>query len=285
MVYTIDPEFDVEIKDKVKEYCPVESVAWTINSNSSQRDITIQNGAISTAWVGEGVNRTESTNPSFDRIEVKNYTLTSEIYVTNELLEDNDQMLYQFLMRDISMEFARAKGLAYMLGDGATQPRGILNTTNTNTTIATGATTDSTGTSAFKIKYTDLIEAMHSLNPFYTMRGVWFMNNKTLGEVSALTDSDGRLIVRRDGNIIGPLGMTLLGRPIIVCQGMDDTGTTGKFPIVYGDPMEYLILNRSQVSFLIDPYTQAASNSLKILAKLRTGGSIVRKEAFCKIAT
>ena len=63
---------------------------------------------------------------------------------------------------------------------------------------------------------------------------------------------------------------------------MADVGA-GAFPVVFGDfRRAYLIVDRIALAILRDPFTQAATGTIRYIARRRVGGQVVLAEAIRK---
>ena len=72
---------------------------------------------------------------------------------------------------------------------------------------------------------------------------------------------------------------TILGQPYIEAADMADVGA-GTKPVAFGDFRRgYMIVDRINLSVLRDPYTQAASGTIRYIARRRVGGQVILAEA------
>jgi HK97 family phage major capsid protein len=79
--------------------------------------------------------------------------------------------------------------------------------------------------------------------------GHWILNRKSLLSIASLRGTNGQLVskVHRDPDT----GLfILLGAPCLICPSMDDIGTSGKVPVIFGDPKFFV--------------TRAVRNSLRV---------------------
>ena len=64
---------------------------------------------------------------------------------------------------------------------------------------------------------------------------------------------------------------------------MPDIGD-GTKPIIFGDFRRgYLIVDRTQLSIMRDPFTQATSGNVRYIARRRVGGQVILPEALATI--
>ena len=81
------------------------------------------------------------------------------------------------------------------------------------------------------------------------------------------------------------VGSSILGHPILECTDMPAVGAGNK-PIVYGDFRRgYLIVDRTVLSIMRDPFTQATSGNVRYIARRRVGGQVVLPEALSTLTS
>ena len=295
--YLIREDYYPIISEKVKEINPVRQVAKIMPINSKSVEIQVQTGDVGAGWVAEGAARTESTNPTFRRVEIRGHELHSEVYLTNEFVEDNmvdyggvNNAFVDWLHNEHGTQFGRDESIAFVSGNGTTRPRGFADRTgDTTNNIATTTelTTATSGTGARKLTTKLLADALHALTPTYMRASTFAFNNSTLRDIRLLEDGDGRFVFQPGMMGTTPVPNSIFGRGYIVCVDMDSfEDGASKFPLVVGDFQEgYVIADRLSISYLTDMFTQQSNGSIKFLARRRVGGSIIRPDAFRIIST
>ena len=121
---------------------------------------------------------------------------------------------------------------------------------------------------------------MYSLPGPYRNRGSWVMNGATLGKLRTLKDAQGQYIWQPSIQVGQP--ETLLGRPVVEMVDMQDA-TANASPIIYGDLQGYRIVDRIQMSVLVDPYTRARERITRLHATRRVGGAVLQPDRFRKL--
>ena len=58
---------------------------------------------------------------------------------------------------------------------------------------------------------------------------------------------------------------------------------SGEEPILYGDLQAYRIIDRTQMSVLVDPYSRAINGITRIHATRRVGGAVLQPARFRKL--
>jgi predicted phage gp36 major capsid-like protein len=150
---------------------------WPTGNDSSNKGVMLgENTAVAT-----------TTDPTFGLVMWNAYKFTSKmILVPVELLEDSAFDLPSIIGAMCGERIGRIQADYFTTGTGAAQPKGIV----------TAATVGKTTASATAIKYAELVDLVHSVDPAY--RGgskVGFMfHDLILAYLSKLTDGNGKPI-------------------------------------------------------------------------------------------
>ena len=233
-------------------------------------------GRPTAAWVGETETRS-ATESAYGQVEIPIDEIACYIDVSNKLLEDAAVDVAAEVAFDLAEEFGRAEGEAFISGNGVKKPLGLLNDTGLSYT-ASG--------SASVISDTDggangLIDLFYALAPFYRQRGVFMANGKTIAALRKLKDGQKQYLWQPSIAVGQP--ETFLGRPIVEAVDLPDIGA-GTFPLLFGDfASAFRIYDRTTLSLLRDPYSQATSGLTRFHARRRVGARVVRAEAVRKL--
>jgi predicted phage gp36 major capsid-like protein len=163
------------------------------------------------------------------------------------------------------------ESIAFLEGDGILEPEGILTNTAIPATVAASATA---------LAPDELISMMYSLPGPYRNRGAWAMNGTTLSALRKLKDAGGAYIWQPALTEGQP--ETILGRPIVEMVDLPDIGA-GATAVLYGDWSGYRIVDRIQMSILVDPYTRATNGITRIHATRRVGGAVLQPKKFRRL--
>lgn len=112
-------------------------------------------------------------------------------------------------VNNVSEAMVKAQEHAVLLGDGTTQPKGILTETPADGQLITLAATD-------KLTYSTLISAEAALPLAYEANAVWCMTKKTFMQFIGMVDSNKQPIARVNYGINGKPERTLLGRTVVL---------------------------------------------------------------------
>jgi HK97 family phage major capsid protein len=253
-------------------FSPVRALARVMTVSANAALLPKRTGGMTAGWVGETAARPETTVTfGQNRYEVRE--LAAYVDVSNAMLEDAAFDVASELAFEFAEEFGSAEGTAFVSGDGALKPLGLMQDAGL-------AYTPSGNASA--ITADGLIDLFHALAPVYRANGTWLMNAGTLAAVRKLKDSQNRYLVDIGGLANAP-ATTLLGRPVVEATDMPDIGSN-TFPVVFGDFAQgYRIFDRVALSVLRDPYSQATNGMTRFHGRRRVAAGVAKAEAIRKL--
>lgn len=269
--YLAPAEYINEIIKKITEVSPVRSVARIIPTAAKEIVIPKRTGLVSGGWVGENQTATQS-NSTYGEDTIKAEKMMVYTDISLEMLRDSVFDMKAQITSDISEDFARLEGQAFISGNGVNKPEGLLTNSSvgeTNTGSASALTADS-------------LYAIQGFIPTgYNL--AWMFNRKTLhGNIRTLKDTYGQyLFVPSLGSRDMP--NTVAGLPYYLANDMPDVGA-GTYPIIVGDYRKcYYIVDNQSIEFTEDPYTQATNGKRRFIVYKRTGGKVVLPEGLRKL--
>ena len=272
-------EFVKEILKNVVEMSPVRQVARVTQLSTSGARIPKRTGRPTGQWTEEIEDRSE-TESAYGQVAIPAHEASAYVDVSQQLLEDAAYDVGSEVAADLAEEFARLEGQAYVAGDGVKKPSGFM-VDSTIATIASGGASSFATSNPADV----LFDMFHGIPTFYTRNAVWGMNRRTMAIVRKFKDGQGRYLW--EPSIANDKPPTLLGKPVIEMPDMDEVGASAK-PIIFGDfNLGYRIVDRIQLAMLRDPFTMATKGIVRFHARRRTGGAVVKSEAFkiLRIAT
>jgi len=265
--YLVHEQFASEIIKNLVQFSPVRQAARVGQMSASDMLIPVRTGAPTAVWVEETETRS-GTQQAYGQQRLTAREMACYIDVSLKLLEDASFNVQDEIAMDLAEEFGRLEGLSFVSGNGVGKPIGILSDT-TITTVNTGSAAAVTGDG--------LINALYALPPFYRNKSSWMLNGTTLASVRKLKDGNGQYLWApglREGQ-----PETILGRPVVEAVDMPNEGA-GLYPIVVGDfGQGYRVLDRTGMTILRDPYTQATSGLVRFHGRRRVAGDVVKAEA------
>lgn len=255
---------------KLIEFSPVRSVASTITMSGPLLELPRLVDEVEPANVTETSVRPEA-EPTFDSIEVKPHESAVIVPVSKTLLEDSAIDLASFLSAHLAKKFGQREARQFVHGDGISEAEGVL----------TSADLQVLETSLGALKGDDLIDAFYGIASFYSGRGTWLMNRRTMAVIRKLKTMQGEYIWQPALSAGQP--PSILGRPVLEAPDMPDP-VDGNTPIVFGDfATGYLIADRVGLEIKTDELTGWNTGLVKVLARRRVGGRVVEGDALVKL--
>jgi len=279
------PEFDKAI-DRVAGTISVMRNLATVRAIGVDTYKKLVNmGGASSGWVAERESRPETATPTLREIAINQKELYAEPGATNVALDDAYMDLASWLADEVSVEFSEQEGSAFVNGDGVAKPHGIAGYTMvTNASYEWGKVGYVPGGNATVLNSPDaLVNLQHALKPVYRNGATWLLNDATCAKIRTLKTGEGEYLWQP--GLVANAPDMLLGKPVAYDDNIADIAGNA-FPVFFGNfKRAYLILDRTGIRILRDPYT-SKGNTLFYTTK-RVGGGIVMFEAVkaLKIAT
>ena len=234
--YVTDTELSAEIRHLITEYGVARREMLTIqlskhalNANSLETDLSVY-------WVDEGV-AIQSSEVVLGQTKLELKKLAVIVALTNELLEDQEIDLVSFIAGRVAENFAKKEDEAFFKGDGTSTYggfTGLLNNTNVNEVVMTGATFAS-------IDADDLIDMVDATPQGAMANGKYYMHRTIMSYIRKLKDTTGEYIYQRPSES-GPA--TVWGYPVVLVEAMPtklDTAADTSF-VLFGDLKKASIL-------------------------------------------
>jgi HK97 family phage major capsid protein len=274
--YLAPEQFQTELDRNVVLFSPVRQVARVLPTGAGEVRWPKRTSGMTAQWTGETQPRQETTVTfGQSRYEVKE--LTAFVDVSNASVEDMVFDVAALLAYEFGEEFGFEEGKAFVGGASQLSPTGFLS----DATVAytpSGAASNFASTNPADA----LIDLFHGIKAPYRANGVWMMNATTLGTIRKFKDNQGRYLVNIAGLDNTPV-TTILGRPVIEAPDMPDVGANTT-PVIFGDFSQgYRIFDRTSLSILRDPYSQATSGLTRFHGRRRVAGGVGKAEALRKL--
>ena len=184
-----------------------------------------------------------------------------------------------WLIQQTSDKINELEGTAFITGNGATQPQGLLNATNGVSRVTT-PTGNITGAS---VAETDILSTAYSLRPQYLKKAKWYLHRSLMGHIASLKSSTGLYYFMP--NLASTEPGTLLGYDIEFCESMPTYASivAGTNIVVFGDLSQgYCIVDGATLTIIRDPYTH--KGWVLFYASKFVGGKVVKPEALSIMA-
>jgi HK97 family phage major capsid protein len=280
--YLCPPEVDTAIDRVVTQLTAMRSLATvrTIGAASYKKPVQTS-GAGFGGWGGETTAPSETGTPGLAVLEFAPGNMWAEPRATNDLLEDASINIEAWLADEVGITFVEQEGSAFILGDGAQKPRGLLAyDTVANADYAWGKLgfLTSGGAAGFAAANPSdkLIDLQHALKRQYRGNAAWLMNDATLGTIRKFKDGQGNYLWAPSGLVNGAVGQ-LLGHPVVTDDFMPDVAASA-FPVAFGDFRRgYVVVDRRGTVVVRDHLT--AKPFVKFYTTRRVGGGVQNYEA------
>lgn len=281
--YFVPEDTNGRIAEKVFESSPMRQLATIEEARSSVLEGLADNDEASAGWVGEEGTRSETDSPQSGNWKIPVQEMYAQPKATSKILEDGKFNVEEWLINKITKRFIRLENTAFVLGDGALKPRGLLSYTTVNTSDSTRAwgemqyiASGAAGAFAASNPADQLFDFVFSLKADYLPNASWLMARTTLATIAKFKDGNGNYLLTM-GNIKDKTAFTLLGYPVYLAEDMPAIAANS-LSIAFGDFREaYEIADRLRVSVLRDPYTE--KGFVKFYARKRVGGGVINSEA------
>lgn len=269
--YLAPPEFSGEFIKDLVDFSPIRSIASVRQTSNPSVIYPVRIGRTNAKWKGETETQ-EGSEPSFGEAEVPVKEINTFVDVSNMLLADSGGAAEREVREALAEDFGAKEGAAFVVGNGVKMPSGFLvdaRVAQTFSGVADGFNADS------------LIRALYALPAAYRRNATWVMNSTTLATIRMLKDGTGNYIWQPGLKAGQP--ETILGRPVVDAVDMPDVAA-GTTPIAVGDFQSgYRIVDRIELSILVNPYLRATDGITRFHATRRTGGGVIRPAALRKL--
>lgn len=253
----------------VRRACQVGSTGRDLVILSSMKKPTV-------AW-GSGTIQKQESKSGSERIGI--YDLRALMTISNNTLEDSEANIVSELTSAFAMALAEAEDDAFMVGTGAEQPHGIM----TDADILARYKKTGVAANIFDTNnngFDAMLSALYSLKKVYRRRAMFAFTSTTEGVIRTIKDENGMYLWQPPVQAGAPA--TLLGKPIMNPEGMDEIGAN-KFPICVGDFTQYKIRDRKGMTVQRLGERYADDDETGFIIKKRLGGKPTQYEAFTPI--
>ena len=224
------------------------------------------NNEFSTGWRTEtgAVNETDAAK--FVEVNIPVDELYAEPQATRFMVKDVNFDLEGYISDKVSESFTRDEAIAFLRGTGVNQPKGLLDGVVADVTYSTSG-----------IRTSSIVAMVKTLPEQYQDGAVFLMNNKTYIELANKEFTDGRSVLAEDFS--APIKDTILGYPVVIYPAMDDLGTIGNRPIMFGNfAKAYHIVDHTDMGIIRDDITK--KGYVKYYTWKRTGGNVLARGAY-----
>jgi len=273
--YLVPPETEAAIGARLRDISPIRSIASVrqVSGSVLKKPFSIAGPAV--GWVGETDARPETTASTLAELQFATMELYAMPAATASLLEDSVVDIDQWIAAEVEASFAEQEGAAFVAGDGSAKPKGFLDYTTVAEAswawekigyVATGVDGAWPASDPSDV----LIDLVYALKAGYRQNASWVMNRKSQAAIRKFKDADGNYIWQPPAGA-GRRAM-LMGFQLVEAEDMPDIGSD-ETAIAFGDFRRgYLVVDRTGVSVLRDPYT--AKPYVLFYTTKRVGGGV-----------
>ena len=262
----LDVEVSSAFDQALKYFGPmweVSEVFETATGNSLQYP-TINDTANVAEQKAEGTAVTTTADPTFGSVVFGAYKYSSKaVLVGVETLEDSAIPLESIIGRLLAERIARQTNTDFTTKtDG---PIGVATTQSGATAGVTGATN--------AITYGNLVDLVHSVDPWYRDGAAFMMNDVPLAYLRKLVDSNGLPLWQP--SVQAGMPDKLLGYPVHLNTAMDNAVTTGKVNILFGQFRKYKIRRVGGIRMTVARELYAATHQIGFFGFIRCDGHLI----------
>ena len=273
--YLVPSETENEITRRLTAVSPIRAIASVraVSSSVYKKPVSLTGPA--TGWVAETGARTETGSPTIDALDFPTAELYAMPAATAAFLDDAAVDVGAWLAEEVNAAFAEQETAAFVSGNGTNKPKGFL----AETQVAEGSwawdkigylATGVSGAWPVDDPSDKLIDLVYTLKAGYRQNASWVMNRKTQGAVRKFKDADGNYLWQP--GVAAGAKATLLGFELVEAENMPDIGAAAT-PVAFGDFRRgYLVVDRTGVNVLRDPYT--AKPYVLFYTTKRVGGGV-----------
>jgi HK97 family phage major capsid protein len=263
--YLAPIEWDRSISKRQKVISPMRqnSSVQTISGAGFKK--VYSDGIVGSGWVGETAARPQTTTPGLTALDFTFGELYANPAASQGLIDDAEINIEEWLGDEVSVEFDRQEGIAFLSGDGVNKPHGVLTYVTGGANAARhpyGAITVLNSGAAADVKADALFDLQADLPAEFVQNAKFFMNRGSQAAFRKLKTTDGAYLWQPSLALGVP--PTLAGEPVVDMPGMPNVGA-GNIAALYGDMVEtYQVLR--------DPYT--AKPFVLFYTTKRVGGGV-----------
>lgn len=249
-------EWDRTISGRLKLITPMRQESTVISISKAGFTKLFTDRAVGSGWVGETASRPATATPQFTALPFGLGQLYANAAASQDVLDDAEIDLENWLTGEIETEFSRQEGIAFVAGDGVNKPFGFLGYATGGAAAARhpwGAIEVVNSGAADKFTTDGVVDAVYKLPAVYTPNAKFYTNRTSLGSIRKLKDGQGNYIWQP--TFVAGQPSTLAGYPVVDMPDMP-TVAANALAMAFGDMREtYLVIDRIGFRVLRDPYT------------------------------
>lgn len=271
--YLAPIEWDRTVSKKQKVISPMRQNSSVIAISGAGFKKVYSDGVVGSGWVGETAARPQTTTPGLTSLGFTIGELYANPAASQGLIDDAEIDIEAWLADEVSTEFDKQEGIAFLSGDGINKPDGVLTYVTGAANAAKhpyGAIEVKNSGAAAAVTSDALFDLQADLPAEFLPNAKFFMNRGSQAAFRKLKTSDGAYLWQPSLALGVP--PTLAGEPVVDMPGMPNVGA-GNIAALYGDMVEtYQVIDRIGIRVLRDPYT--AKPFVLFYTTKRVGGGV-----------
>lgn len=271
-------EWDRTISGRLKLISPIRQEAQVIRISKRGFTKLFTDRAVGSGWVGETASRPATSTPQFTALPFMMGEIYANAAASQDLLDDAEIKLDDWLVGEIDTEFSRQEGIAFVSGNGTNKPHGLLGyvTDGAHATRHPWGAIEAVNSGHATLFTADaMVDTIYKLPAAYTPNAKWFLNRTSLGAIRKLKDGQGNFLWQP--TFVAGQPSTLAGYSVIDVPDMPNVAA-GNLSALFGDMREtYLVIDRIGLRVLRDPYTNKPY--ICFYATKRVGGGVKNPDA------
>lgn len=271
--YLAPIEWDRTISKKTKVISPMRQNSSVITISGAGFKKVYSDGVVGSGWVGETAARPQTTTPGLTSLGFTMGEIYANPAASQGLIDDAEIDIEAWLADEVSVEFDKQEGVAFLSGDGSNKPDGVLTYVTGGSNAAKhpyGAILALVSGAASAVTSDALFDLQADLPAEFLPNAKFYMNRGSQAAFRKLKTSDGAYLWQPSLALGVP--PTLAGEAVVDMPGMPNVGA-GNIAALYGDMAEtYQVIDRTGVRVLRDPYT--AKPFVLFYTTKRVGGGV-----------
>lgn len=276
--YAAPEELDQSLLEILRQDNVMREECGSIIISASGYKKLVNVGGAGSGWVGETDDRPDTSSPKLKEIIATMGEIYAKPKSTQQALDDMFFDVEQWLSSEVAIEFAEQESAAFLLGNGANKPKGLL----AHTMALTGDKDRAFGTlqnfnsgSAGSFDSDDLLNLIYGLRKGYRNGAKFMMNGLTQLYVRKFKDSQGNYLWQPGLQVDQP--SSLMGYGIAENEDMPDVAADAN-AIVFGNfKRGYSVVDRMGTRVLRDPYS--SKPYVEFYTTKRVGGLLTDSNA------
>ena len=256
--YLVPDSFDKQLVDALREENVLRRISRVVKTEHTLR-IPITDETGTAQWIDEN-HPFVASDVSFDRVTFGAFKLGTMVKVSEELLEDGMVDIQEYLKKEFVRRFADKEEEAFLRGDGANKPLGLIHQSK----VAESKQT--------VLNFDTVFDLYYDLPRQYRKNATFLCSEHAYRELRKIKTAMGQnMWIDED---------TLFGHPVCTTKYLDDA-VPGGMPILFGDFSYFWIGERGKTTLRRLNERYADKGQIGFQMHERVDAKLIRPEAMC----